>query len=269
MMLQNELLVDIARQYSDRSRSIPDDEHWKELADRFKRSKTFENGNYNCVNISSYLAEIDLSLFLEDMNSQFGDLVQLNPLDHLVDGPQQGQFQFKRHLDSLNVLKDGKVYSNIDQCAVIDGLPTLFEIKLSKYHQGGRNYRYRRKTRPRVNKNRVNKNRVERHPSNKGTRYAMDPKRIKYLLAPLVQAFNTNELAYVLIVPLENISPRKEDQSRFEEQGGILLPFFMAKKSYRDYVAENIVPKHELQARSPINLRDLKRYFEYGRRMSR
>ncbi len=217
MLAQNDLLLEITKKLAGRK---PAEEKVLECyRQRFGFGKMHNLGTF-----TGPWSEACLRASLEEICTDMGDRVIFDPIRP---GELIGDFVFERrkgqNMVVLNMRQDNLLldYMGIDELAVFDGLPTLFEIKLSKNraHDGG--------------------------PGSKGTNYAMRPERIDYLLAPLRRRFGKN-CAYVLVVIADNYKPDiSVTQANFLQAGGILVPFY-AKKAEFDAELKLVKEKHGL-----------------------
>ncbi|MDI6721429.1 MAG: hypothetical protein QMD85_03495 [Candidatus Aenigmarchaeota archaeon] len=190
---------------------------WEQMVAKFRRTPMYKEENYNLSNLAGKLEEIWLQVTLEDICSPFGDRVVFDPIRN---GTLEGNYVFKHYDDGLKAVDrlNGSIYSEIDNLLLIDKMPTLFEIKIKRYDGGPK--------------------RATRKPSYASIKYFMREEMINYLLEPLKEYFQTEECGYVLIASADQILKKSPLQQRFEREGGILVPFYTDRYSYRKEVME-------------------------------
>lgn len=206
-MGQNELLKALTQELAGRK---PD---WHKVVERFKRSSMYQRG-YEENNLASRLSEISLRVLLEDLSSDIPGRIVFDPIKN---GEHAGRFKFMHVDGTLHVREDDDRdwYSEIDELALIDKLPVLFEVKLSRYHYKG----------------------PKPSAGGRGVAYAMKKERVAYLMRPLRRYFKSN-CGYVLVMPHNQINLRSSVQRQFEDDGGIMVPFYADRRSWREEVKE-------------------------------
>lgn len=205
MLAQNELLLLITSQLALR----PPDK--ADLVSRFKSSQWYADRNYSPDNLFSLLSELHLRSSLEKICASFLGRVVFDPIH---DGESTLNYVFRHRYGTLHVLdKSGNDYTEIDQLLIVDGIPVIFEIKLT----------------PRKNKGGTT-------PNDRGINYLMTDRHIDHILAPLTEYFKTDKIGYVLIVYPSLINEGSSTQIRFLEQNGILVPFYADRMRYRTEV---------------------------------
>ncbi len=244
MLERNKLLEEIAYQLA---YAEPD---WDQIITRFLNTPYGGSGYYDDTNLKARLSEIHLRNALERICLQYGERVVFDPIPS---GAKAGRYIFeidektdnlvvrvakekirknwaeRNRLVSLGLIEESteppvysifsntNEYSEIDLLMTADGLPVLFEIKLTNLHLCSENAKV--------------------PPSSRGINYAMRPGRVADIIDPLLEYFKTGSCAYVLVVPEDLLMPDNKVQKKFtEELGGIIVPFYTDRKTFREYV---------------------------------
>jgi hypothetical protein len=230
MLKQNELLVYTTKKLTGME---PD---WEKVVKRFRDTWIFENVNYDDYSLASRLSEIHLRLSLEKVSENL-DWIVFDPVDTIK---STKSYRFK-YLDSgLTVIskENGKMHSQMDEVLLIDNLPVLFEIKLTRH------YTSKGRSCGTGKKRMFLKDRIT-HPGSIGVTHAMRKGRIKHITDPLKEYFKTCDCGYVLMIYPEQIRDDSNIQMYFRKMGGILVPFYTDRETYRAEVPE-IKKKYEL-----------------------
>ncbi len=178
-----------------------------------ERYATDENYNH----LAGRLAEVNLRQRLHVISDTLGGKMQVSPIPHMT---QKDGLEYRTdRLGSLYIAMPGEdAFCEIDALAVIDGLPTIFEINLSrKYGSRG----------------------ASQHRTGANLRAAGNfrEKRTEQLTIPISEYFNS-QCGYVVILAPHNVKPNSPTQQAFKEQGGIIIPHFMLYAQYRAAVKQ-------------------------------
>ncbi len=150
--------------------------------------------------IRSHISEVYLQVSLNKICRDW-KRVDLHPV---VDGDSSANYGFRVSNGRLVVFKKGgDPYTDYDALIRVDGLPVIFEVKLSRLVG-----------------------------SKKGTDAALQPDRISYVSAPVREFFGTEDFGYVAIITRENLKDSPLQQE-FKKNGGILVPFFWSYETFR------------------------------------
>lgn len=216
MLTQNTTLQQIAAQCA----NAPP--HWPEVAERFKSTPHAPEAVNTDGKLAGFLSHIHLRTTLERVCAQYASDVRFNPIH---DGAATQHYQFQYSVNGISVIKEGLLHSEIEELALIDDRPVVFEVLLMRYE--GKSNRRGDNESPLKGKKSI---------ARRGIPYAMRDERIAEMMAPIKEHFARDEVGYVLIISSDQIKPKSDVQQHFREQGGILIPFYTDRRSYREEV---------------------------------
>ena len=197
---------------------------WRMLIDRFLCSSVFEKSNLSFVHAVSVISEMHIRMMLESAARKYKGRVVADAISPLPDVRVGSRHEFieadrggMRAIDTTRLETNSmkpRTYAEYDAVALIDGLPTVVEVKITHEIPG---------------------------LGLKGIPRSMNRDHIQQILEPIKDRFNTDQVAYVLVG-----SPRKYDQMqrKFESFGGIFVPFYTTAHSLRKKVAY-VFKEHE------------------------
>jgi len=204
--------------------------NWEMTVNRFKQTRSYLLGNYNFSNLRSHLSEAHVGVMLDNAVRELRANIDTNP--KFPDTHKK--FKFDTNSAKKYVLRKSKnglkYFTEYDEFAIVDSLPTIFEIKIGKYVTYGNVVREKGNEELRTNLDTIS--------AHMGARYAMDKGRISYITRPVRKYFHIDSCGYVLIIPKDQIRPRSMVQKEFRERGGILVPFYTDRKTYEKEVRE-------------------------------
>ena len=194
MLARNDLLVEITEKLT---YVMPD---WDEIARIFSdNSDRYPKKNTKQQRIlTGYLGELHLRVSLEKSCEGLEERVAFNPIK---EGDSTKNYRFKFSCGQLYAVNKSnrRYHSEIDQIVLVDGMPVLFEIKItsSSKHRGG----------------------------SRGISCYMREERINYVIKPIKELFNSN-CGYVFVVSRNKIKPTSPVQQNFERMGAIIVPLY-------------------------------------------
>jgi hypothetical protein len=202
MLVKPDLLVRITDQLAGK----PLD--WDKLVPKFKESEIYRKGKYSGGDLPSLFSELGLRQNLEEICAENSSV----KFDAIKDG-NAGEYYFITKDWRTHVLKAGESYGEIDQLAVIEGVPVLFEVKLisSRYTKGRR-----RKS----------------SKSGNGINFHLRDENVSHAIAPVKKYFGTDDVGYVFIFYPALVSMGSTVQRRFAKQNGVILPFYADRLKY-------------------------------------
>lgn len=214
MLAKNNLLVQITDHLRNRG---PD---WHKIVERFKTTSLYKTRKYNDVVLASCFSEIHLRNSLEEICDEL-DIKSRVVFDPIKPYEKISRFKFMYRPNGKLIINESRHgiysdYSEIDELLLIDGLPVLFEIKTGKYRGASVNSK-------------------GHSPTDGGPSYALRRERIEYLLVPL-SLYYQSSCGYVLIIPGDQVLKSSLLQKNFVKKGGILVPFYTDRESYKEDV---------------------------------
>ena len=218
MLAQNDLLVTIAQQLSERP-------ILSEVVQGFRETELYKTGSYDDNNLPTYLSEIILRILLKKASAGLEDRIVFNPIPNgrRADGYTFRHLPFKGKLGIF--LGDGTSYTEVDEVLLVDGLASVFEIRIANYYSKKR-YSTGSKRRPWDRENRPR--------GSMGVKHALKMERINHLLRPFVTYFRSN-CGYVFVIGKEQFRQDiSTTQLEFARHGGILVPFYTDVRTYRE-----------------------------------
>lgn len=177
---------------------------WRDVIDEYlnRNNNTIYRGKQN---LSGSLAEVFLTSVLQQLAANTNS-VRLNPISEDAITPS---FKFRYSPATGNLVafdrSTNSGFNEYDGVILADGLPTVFESKMSARRDG------------------ISK--------------AIHGKLIHKSLLPLAEYFKTQTFGYVVMTPPEAIQDRNPFHNRFIESGGIFLRFPHSTHDYYDGVA--------------------------------
>lgn len=197
---------------------------------KFTNSPRYTPRKHSEVYLVHRLSELHVRNALEQLCKEFPGRITLDPINvDVCDSTQNFSFQY-RH-GALIVHRQGSPndYSEIDELALVDGLPVLFEVKFTRtnghWMRRGNKGRLRHEFAPGL----------FTKPTELGSFYAMEEQRVRYLLEPIKEYFGMPDCGYVLIVPKEDTdhTPQIKD---FVKRKNLLVPFPATRDKFHDDV---------------------------------
>ena len=175
------------------------------------------------VDFGSFLSELWLRTRLEELAQNYRWRIINQPI---VSGASTKHYIFGDCFSGLSVRRkrDGKIRSQLDALALIDGLPVLFEIKLCGYRLNGSCYRAHGS--------------VVRN---------MRDERADFLSRPIREFFGTYRTGYVLVLSNDQIKDNSPIQEDFKGRGGLLVPFYIDKDSFRRFEVPALFREYDLE----------------------
>lgn len=245
MLAQNQLLRNIAYRLTTNRERFQEAHHYEsrliEMAvkkfikgHRLKRHSRYAESFLSLF--GEYLVKSDLEIICTGNSS-----VEFNPIQ---DGDSTERYLFQRRKDQLVVVDklksattgDTVDYSELDDILVVSGLPVLFEVKLvsnySDKQNSGKGHLKERGETP-------------RNPSNLGLRSGLTQKGVARVIDPTVDFFG-RDCGYVVIAYPDLIQPDRRTQEAFRRMGGILVPFYYDRDTYRNQIIPRVIEKYGL-----------------------
>lgn len=194
MPATNHLLEHVVAQLSNRRPNWP---AVVELCRAFPRPGDF-------AQLAGTLAECHMRVALNEICAELDGRVNFYPIK---DGATAEQFQFNYRGDNILAILNGTTRANteIDALMTLDGLPVIFEVKISSGSW------------------------VEKVQYMMGVRSARKTD-------PVRQYFNLPDVGYVVIVPPSTISDTSEIQTKVKKDGWGIIPFFADRDAFREEV---------------------------------
>lgn len=164
------------------------------------------------ANTVSQLSEIHVRLTLEEASRSLEGSVQFDPI---TPNTVTAKFHFRQGYGRRGVVvrnrHTGEDHSDLDEVLVVDGLPVLWEIKLSAWRRGGKN----------------------KNPSTHGISWAMREERLPTITAPLREYFRTQKVGYVVVLPSGEEQRDSIILQRFADLGGIITPLYTTRENFK------------------------------------
>ncbi len=199
----NNLVRAVVDEVSSRS---PD---WKKLSPRITNA---QGRLANPESIVGTIAEVHLQETLTELAKRYQGRVITNPIK---DGTESEKFTFRRDTRNRFYACDketGNSTAEYDMITEIDGLPTVWEIKLNPQRSGGEK-----------------QNRL---------RGLLRSNNINQRFHPLRDYYGNNEFAYIIIAAQEAINPSSGLYQDFIKKGGIVIPFPLSTLEFKVRVLE-------------------------------
>ena len=211
---------------------------WDVIVDRFKSHPNHNPEKPIYLHIyAKYFSEIHLDVCLEKIVKRHSDLnIRFNPVreasetrDFVLGYDKDGR------LNANYRNRDTEAFYEYDQLLDINGLPVIFEIKLTCWTKASK---MKRKT-------------VEgKEVMVIGTaiRNYLKPEVYYKRLDPIFQYFEC-EPGMVMIIPKdifhnkEAMAPKGSYYKEFKRKSGVIVPFYTDRKSYRDQVVKAVLEK--------------------------
>jgi hypothetical protein len=188
MITRNDTLMDI-------SETLRDLSVWDKYRDE-ARARYVKGKKDSPARIVSKFSEVHQRTLLERICEE-RENCEFDPID--LD--YQGLFQFKRTMwGAIEVKKEGEEHSEMDGLIVVDNLPVLVEVKLSK------------------------------SPSQVDS--WVNPSKLEKRLEPLMEYFGVEETGCLVVAPENIIIEESYAQQEFIERGGIIVPFCKSAEKY-------------------------------------
>ena len=162
------------------------------------------------------LAEVNLRLKLEDLSTRYSERLMLDPIKHEAETDNYLFLNINNKF-FIEDKRNNKTHSELDEFAIIDGLPVLFEVKTGYYKDGSR---------------------VLEKNNHRKIQYAMRLDRVEYLIRPLEEYFGS-KCGYVLLIPQDYIYPYSSLQRELIANNGIISSLGFKRKEFR----YNIIPE--------------------------
>lgn len=204
MLTKNAVLEEVAGRLT----SEPDFQRALQI---FRTNPIFAGKNGNAL---GHFGEACLEAYLEKIALDNTGKIVFKPIPTKAEA---GQYSFYRQNVGYNVslFENGRTrsYCNFDEILLIDGLPVVFEVKLSR-------------------RNRHNPG-EKRKLTGGCLNYCMRQERIDVIQGPISAYFQTNDFGYVLVTYPKRIQNDSIRQQDFIEHGGLLVPFYADASRFR------------------------------------
>ena len=198
---------------------------WDRILQRFFQQ---DRGPLSLERYSKEFSEIHLDLCLEELQAWYSEYYPQMPiaLDPILGGVESEQYLFYYNREGRVVafkMQGRNIMAEYDKVAIVNTTPTVFEIKLAQY-RGSRSL----KTDGLLGGNK------------RGLRVHLHPEVYQKKLIPLQEFFGT-DVGYVFIIPRDIYENRNGFSlslfSEFQHNGGIVVPFYTDRMSFREEVA--------------------------------
>lgn len=252
MIAKNALLEELCARFAQE----PFD--WQKVIEGFKATELYQIGGYNENTLANELARVHLFKFLvreimKDYQHLHRELTQKKFSPH---------YEFYRKHGVLTIHERGRKdeeYGTLDEVLRVDGLPVLWTLKLTTSAR-----RSSGKTKPQRCLEERQGGRILRpvlppreRPYGFGYNQILREENVKQALAPILDYYgqesrgsqeskeNISSCGYVVALYPDVISSESPLQQQFREQNGIIVPWTMPSKEYREKVAA-IAVQHQL-----------------------
>jgi len=194
MPVKNGLLIELVKRLSG---SEPD---WETLI----RESDTKNKNTN--NIVGQLAEAHIRISLEAISGDYEGRINLNPFP---EDSRSRKYSFDKRGHNIIARKDGLDFCEYDHLILVDNLPVVFEVKVSRKRSHGKG------------------------SGNLGYKDVLRLDRIKKTLTPINEFFGVEDCGYVVFVSNLYGGPNVK---AFTDRGGILARFYHDNQTFRKAV---------------------------------
>ncbi len=167
---------------------------------------------------------------------RFPERIQMSPIP---DGARTKRFQFRYDGGELKVMSRGHQgvpclqVTGYDLVALFDGIPVMFEVKISKRYRG----------RGRLRKDGGNNKSAP--GSTLGVAGLMTSReRIEERLSPIRDYFQTADCGYAIVIALNQVKDDLLEQQEFRQDGGIIVPFYTDGRTFRNQDAQGIIENY-------------------------
>ena len=231
MIIKNALLEEIVGGFAVLE---PD---FTEIKQLFQEKPLFHKGYYDDSQLAHCISELILRHSIKKISSEYPRRVIFDPIrsGSLTDNYRFRLNHLTENIDVYQRIENGfELIGDFDLLTKIDGLVTLWEIKLSKYRSRGRisSVGISKKTNKQIRRKNYG-DRVSR-PSSMGTSYAMAPERIDQLTKPLLEYFKADHCGYALVLSSDQINLEDYRQKEFIKNNGLLVPFYTDRHTFRN-----------------------------------
>ncbi len=252
MLAKNALLEELCARFAQE----PFD--WQKVIAGFKATELYQIGGYNETTLANELARVHLFKFL--VREIMKDYQHLHR--ELTQNSLSARYEFYRKHGVLTIHERGRQdeeYGTLDEVVRVDGLPVLWTLKLST---SARRSSGKSKP-PRCLEERQGRRILKQvlppreRPSGFGYNQILREENVKQVLAPLLDYYNQKSKAgkeseegqesiiscgYVVVLYPDVTSSESPLQQQFREQNGIIVPWTMTSKEYRDKVTAIATP---------------------------
>jgi len=209
---------------------------WDEIVRRFRAHPRFDpEQQFDFQNYRKYFSELQLDAALESvatscpgLNMQFDPPVSSSKSGTYCYSYSQGRRLFVCYPNRYDLQ-----IAEYDRVAIVDSLPVIFEVRLTRWYHSPATYTKKRGGR--------------KFPHRKAIKYCLEPDRYNRILAP-ARSFFGRDVGYVMIIGDKEYrtSQNSECARAFRENNGILVPFGLTREEFREQafkvIEENRLP---------------------------
>ncbi len=260
MLTKNPLLEELCARFA----REPFD--WQKVIEGFKATELYQISGYNENTLANELARVHLFKFL--VREIMKDYQHLHR--ELTQKSLSPRYEFYRKHGVLTFHERGRKdeeYGTLDEVLRVDGLPVLWTLKLST---SARRSSGRTKLGRQLENGRTLPPRER--PFGLGYNQILREENVRQIIAPISDYYShesrggqesissggsSGSCGYVVVLYPDVISSESPLQQQFREQNGIIVPWTMPSKEYRDKVAAiampfQLLPKREKKVQNGV-----------------
>lgn len=258
MLTKNPLLEELCARFAQEQFD------WQKVIEWFKATELYPIGGYHENTLANELARVHLYQFL--IRSISNDRAHLQR--EFIQNSFSPHYEFYRKHGVLTIHERGRQdeeYGTLDEVVRVDGLPVLWTLKLST---SARRSSGKTKLGRQLENERILPPRER--PFGLGYNQILREENGKQIIAPILDYYSQEKkegkesissgnpvgsCGYAVVLYPDVISPKSTIQQQFREQNGIIVPWTMPSKEYREKVAA-IAVQHQLLPKRQKNVQN-------------